>query len=844
MIPISISVLNFGAIEKASIDFSGLNMAVVLGPNGRGKSTMLTKAPLYALYGVTELGPDSIVKTGTTDAMADFTFEHQGDVYRTIRTRSTKGKGKSSLEFQKQEAGQWISKSGTTIAETQKKIIDLLNLDADTFTASSMIMQGKANEFTAKPAGQRKEILTKILGLEIYATLMELAKEKARAVNNRLENSKQTLDALSEKISDLPAVEADLQLVKNNIDHVACDIRTKETELADVQAVIKDLEAKEQEAKQIEKQIDVLVQEMGDKQEEAGKLEGKIKNNETILESEPLITAKVAELEEIKAQIPALQAKEDRIQQLKTDAKKLVVEGTSLNADRRGLDQKIEALEHDLSCRDELKQASKDYQQGLVDLKAQDLKAEQWNSIEKQKLSTTEELRKLYQRISELELSLQQNKKKTAILQNSGCVDSQNAHCLFLKDAQEANDLIPSITDDIKRIGEEQCNPLQEQVSTLMTEREALQYDSTYHADLKKRTEQLRQKAELYSSLSGKEEVLQNLNGQRDNIGDRIKAIQEQVDAYQVEITALNAETENLPILKAKIPSLEQYVAMKDKLPEAKAVIKTAREQIAKLDSEIANKNEERKALQTIFLEFSNEVTGRLPDKIVRSNETQQALKTLQAGLNNLYVDQGTYQFKLDELRKASEEHAKLSAELAPKAKELVRWQTLMKANSKNGIPALIIENAIPELERISNDILSQMTNGENSLRFETQRDLKSKDGVAETLDIIIADWTYPEGRPYETFSGGEKLRIDLAIRFGLAELLANRAGSKVEFVVGDEVLSSQDSKHRKLVVDAIKAISGRFKMIMLISHIAEIQSEFDQRIVFTEDGQIKVEFN
>ena len=55
-------------------------------------------------------------------------------------------------------------------------------------------------------------------------------------------------------------------------------------------------------------------------------------------------------------------------------------------------------------------------------------------------------------------------------------------------------------------------------------------------------------------------------------------------------------------------------------------------------------------------------------------------------------------------------------------------------------------------------------------------------------------------------------MRIDLAIRFSLAELLANRAGSKVEWIVADEIFGSQDSEHRDLVIEAIKAVANRFK--------------------------------
>jgi exonuclease SbcC len=179
----------------------------------------------------------------------------------------------------------------------------------------------------------------------------------------------------------------------------------------------------------------------------------------------------------------------------------------------------------------------------------------------------------------------------------------------------------------------------------------------------------------------------------------------------------------------------------------------------------------------------------------------------------------------------AEEEKKRILLQMDPLAIEWTRYQTLIKAFGKDGIPALIIENAVPALETIANNILGDMTKGKNYLRFETQQELKSKDGVKETLEIVVGDGA-GEGK-YETFSGGEQLRIDYAIRFALAELLASRAGSKVEWLTIDEGLGSQDPEHRALVLESIKAVAHRFKKVLVITHLEDAQAAFDQRIYF-----------
>ncbi len=781
-------------------------------------------------------------------------FEHNGEIYQIIRTRK-RGK-KSTCELQKQTATGWESLTEMKISDTDKKIEQLLSINYETFVASSMILQGEANRFSKCMPAERKSILTQILGLDIYDKLQALAKEKERAISVKLEASKQTLESLKYRLEILPSVESDLQAIKDNITLTVLDIRAKETELSDIQAVIKDLESKQQEAKQIEKQIDTLVDELKDKHFEIGKLDVNIATAENILKSEPLITAKVAELEQIKSQIPALEARETRLRELQTEEKRLSKDEMTLADEQATLAKRITALTLDLRQKDELKLASEQHQQSLEELKVLDEKAEQWQEIKNNILNIEKELDKLAEQIYPLdseiaakETLLESQQKKLEILQNSGCPNPENATCKFLLDANEAKKTIPviekTIADFQEQIQEIQAkrNPLIEQVKDLDKQQQALNFDIIYHAKLKKQSESLRKQADLYASLSGKEELLQTVQQQHKQLDERIGVINDQVLAIHREIKALQIETENLPILKAKIPSLELYVKQKDKLPEAKATIQSAKEQISKLDAEIATKNEQRKVLQENYLTLNSEVTMELPPKKAWQDELADQLKGLQTDLNNLYVDQGTYQSKLDELNKSQVEYDRLKEELAPLAKELVRWQTLIKAFGKSGIPALIIENSIPELERISNDILSQMTNGQNSLRFDTQRDKKDGKGQIETLDIWVNDDSGYE-RIYETYSGGEALRIDLAIRLGLAEFLANRSGSKIEWICADEIMSSQDTEHRQLVIDAIKAIAGRFKKILVISHIPETQAAFDQRIILSEGGKIEIEFN
>ena len=146
-------------------------------------------------------------------------------------------------------------------------------------------------------------------------------------------------------------------------------------------------------------------------------------------------------------------------------------------------------------------------------------------------------------------------------------------------------------------------------------------------------------------------------------------------------------------------------------------------------------------------------------------------------------------------------------------------YEQLRDAFGKDGIPAVIIEAAIPEIETEANELLARMTDGRMHVRFDTQRE-KVTGGFKETLDIKIADELGT--RDYETFSGGEAFRVNFAIRLALSRLLARRAGAQLRTLIMDEGFGTQDAQGRERLVQAINAIRDDFDLILVITHIDE----------------------
>lgn len=845
MIPLSIQATNFGVIPYAEVDLTNITLAAICGVNGAGKSTMFTIAPLFALFGVTKNGcsVDDMVRAGQSEMSVTLEFEHRGEIYRVIRTRSLKGRGKSSLELQKRIDARWTSESGATIRETEEKIKALLNLDADTFTTSSMILQGKANEFTSKSPGQRKAILAQILGLDIYEKLQDKSREKARAVTMELEKVKAKLADIDERIKELPGYKNKIKDINESIVKVTAELKQKEHILQSHEDDLKNLQIIELKVQDIDKNVADINTAIAKLNMEKNSLIGKQAKAQKMLEAEEKIKAKAAEYEHLKQQSIVLQAKQPRLAEVSKERDTLNKEIQDLNTQMDEINKKIVGLEKLLNNRSKYEKAAKDHQKVLEEIEVMDKLYQQKNVIDKKVQLAKNEYEKkdieIKVQVKELKDEFNRLSKKAEMLENSDCIDPLKARCKFLIDAREAKEQLPHIEAQLKSFDGSQIQPYWEKYQAVKKELENLKYDAEKHKSLKALEVELRSMAQVAAEIEARADMLQSLKEQKNKLIQQKDKNSQRLENLQQQVVALENELQPLHLILARLPKLQQWAQAKEELPVARQLLVTTKERLETIRADIKDKTSELSKLEDEKKAYIKDF-NRMDSVKAAIASCNKELEKLHSTEKELYGAEGSIRAKIESLTKDEAKKKELLTELEPLAKRLTRFETLIKAFGRDGIPALIIENAIPELERIANEILGQMTNGKHTIRFETQRDLKSKAGMAETLDIIIGDWLGE--RPYETYSGGEQLRIDFAIRFALAELLARRAGSKVEWLTIDEGLGSQDEEHRTLVLEAIKAVANRFKKVLVITHIGEAQAAFDQTIYFEPtEGSIDI---
>ena len=195
---------------------------------------------------------------------------------------------------------------------------------------------------------------------------------------------------------------------------------------------------------------------------------------------------------------------------------------------------------------------------------------------------------------------------------------------------------------------------------------------------------------------------------------------------------------------------------------------------------------------------------GVLTEQVNRASESEAQQRSLEKERDRVVDDQGVY----DELAVAF---------------------------GKNGIQALIIETAIPQLQDDANELLARLTDGRLTLKLQLQEGRRERRmGLpSEDLDIRIGDEVGT--RSYEMFSGGEAFRINFALRIALSKLLARRSGAPLPILFIDEGFGSQDAAGQERLKEAIQSIQADFEKIIVITHVEEVKEAFPTRIEVTK---------
>jgi exonuclease SbcC len=189
-------------------------------------------AIIFALYGAVprmRRGFAEMISSGADRMSVALDFRVGATSYRVTRIARRRGAGNAQLEELGGDDNARPLKDG--VREVNDEVARILGLTYDAFTQAVVLPQGEFQKFLKSQAGERREILSKILRLEIYERMRQLASGNRDALAQAVQERERRL---SEDYAD--ATPAALEELNCQTNRRRAEIETLSGQLSEAEA--------------------------------------------------------------------------------------------------------------------------------------------------------------------------------------------------------------------------------------------------------------------------------------------------------------------------------------------------------------------------------------------------------------------------------------------------------------------------------------------------------------------------------------------------------------------------------------------------------------------------------
>ncbi len=840
MIPQKLALLNFMCYRQVEVDFSGIHVACMSGDNGAGKSALLDGVT-WALWGKARARrDDELIRLGQDEMGVDFSFRLGNDLYRVVRRRRGGKRSTTMLDLQVQDKGRWRSLSESTVRATQERIEHLLRLDYDTFVNSAFLRQGRADEFTVKTPAERKRVLGEILGLDQWRVYEERAKEYVRRYESEARALEMRLQEIAEELLHRDEYQEQVRTTQMEVEECTVTLQEAQSAWQAMEALRGELRHNQLQAQeantrliQAHQERAALTRERRERQarlltlqqllDEAQAIEAGFAAYETAQEQERVLGEKLTALADLNERRSTLETQVAEVRHSLQTRRELTAQQVSDLAARQPTPAMIQQLDELQARQTHLLQLRESQQAARVDLARL---AEERAALQRQNQALKPEMETLKERIDRLQ--------------------GATAHCPLCGQPLPEGDrrrLIAQLEEEGRQRGDAyRANRVR--LEAIAGEAAALEMQIAQSEPLLRELPLLEQRAAMLAaqiaageaSAAGLETARTALAALEAQLADEDYAPAERqalagvlAEAAELGYDAVAHEAARRAVTAGQVWA--ERKAQLDVASSTAAQEQTALERLATVEQRWSI--QEQAALAQ--LAGLKQQATELEEQMAAATVVEERLGQVRVAEAQARQRLGAAQQRLaacEALARQQESRLQRRQELDSK---LSLYEELRTAFGVQGVPAMVIEAAVPEIEAEANRLLARMTAGRMHVRLETQRETLAGE-LRETLDIRIMDELGE--RPYENYSGGEQFRINFALRIALSRLLARRAGAQLSTLIVDEGFGTQDAQGRERLVETIQAIQDEFERVLVITHVEELRDAFPVRIEVTKTAE------
>ncbi|MBS6196450.1 MAG: SMC family ATPase [Clostridiales bacterium] len=877
---------------ETEIDFRKIHQGVFLitGDTGAGKTTIFDGI-IYALYGQTSGGRrdgpmmrSQYARIGTK-TYVELEFENRGQIYRVIRNpeyqRESKRKnkdGERTLTTEKAGAELYLP-DGTLYRgnrqETNRKLVEILGVDARQFTQIAMIAQGDFLKLLLAKSDERKEIFSKIFDTRIFWRVQEKLKNRGKQLYIQLEDNRKFCLQEIERMETGTPEEEELkkELLENG---------QKEPDLCRALELAKRLAGQDREL-------------FSGMQEEEKKYSRKLENQNRMYS---LAKERVSQFRE-------LELSRNRLEELETE------QGVWEEKE-----EWIKRAEKSLRIRP-LEQSCQQASGNLEETKKRLEKLENWFEVHgedgERKKAELEKWQEFQRKLEEQEIPVL-NRLSQSLEQYAGLQKRLEAAAGLEKQLEDEKKSYRDTEQAYQKLAAEYEAVYQayfrEQAGILalhLTEGEPCPVcGSTTHpkkagvspkAPSKELVEKLRNDRNLAEQRRDKEQQkLLEISARMERETAVIRETQRQLLGKEESELSLSQIRERWEAWEEKArerlkKGRSQVAQTQKKLGDAgEAYQKAIREEslrkgqleenrkLKKNQQELLEK-EEKKFREALAKEgFDSEETYRecrmAPRKLEQMEreleryrkqiiEARQKKKLLESRLKDQEKpDLETMEKELQALKNARQEldgnlrriysrrekNRAVERKLAGLEKERIQLRAVYEkvgnvSRTANGnlsgsvkidFESYMQRQYFEQMIQCANHHLQQMASGQFLLRCRSLENLSTQGNAG--LDLDVYSLVTGKVRDVKTLSGGESFMAALSLALGMTDIITRTTGAvRMDTLFIDEGFGSLDENAREQAIRILQGLAGGRRLVGIISHVTELKDQIEQRLVVTK---------
>ena len=367
---------------------------------------------------------------------------------------------------------------------------------------------------------------------------------------------------------------------------------------------------------------------------------------------------------------------------------------------------------------------------------------------------------------------------------------------------------------DLDKSGKKRIKDMKDKISVLLDDSSSLMGDNTKFDNLIKTKHQ----PEL-ETISNATSSLRKMNTIRGKLEQKIKIITDEHRFFKDNVSCPTCEQDieedfrlnKIGDIEGKVKEINsaykdlQKSISKEQKKEARFI--DVSKQITKLTNDISTNNFKISEYQRQVHDHEQEVQD-ITEQIANRNTERAALKSLKNDLVSVEKTKADHTEDIDYLEFAN---------------------SMMK---HSGVKAKIIKRYLPIMNQKINHYL-QMMDFYINFTFDEQFNEKIKSPIHEKFS-------------YESFSEGEKMRIDLAILFTWRDIAKLKNSSSTNILILDEIFdSSLDSNGTEEFTKIIKYVIKDAYVFMISHKVDELTDRLDNLITFEKmNGFSKVKYS